>query len=411
MRYCNLAGGITRFTAEDGTVDYEAVIAEFRRQWGNFERGSKFLKERAEAQGEHDRAALEEQGWITDDAEGAARYDAERASAEQGGINPYTGLPRVADEHGEIFFARALVDGKETAVAEGYPLSMRDARDPEKVLKVLSPLVGKSAAQLGELKLTRINAKSMEHTLNSEYARWQKNDLSKKGKRLWRGRVGGLSVLDDLIATSPLGDAEAPKHYNYDWKKDAKFYRSETRFAIKTEQGYEVYPCQLLVAELKNGERYVYDLVEIKEPTLSASIRRNAVTVGRAERDLPTGESVASPHIVPNSGAPRQGGDNGKRYSVGDGGSGAQPPSFGRVQYVRHTRVPDDADGRGERSVGGLAASAELMRTGAVPLTTRGTRFVALPLSEIHHLAGALGRGRAAPSPTNSQSPRPSTGT
>lgn len=78
------------------------------------------------------------------------------------------------------------------------------------------------------------------------------------------------------------------------------------------------------------------------------------------------------------------------RYATGGGGAGAQ----GRVQYVRHTRVPDDAQGRGERSVGGVAASAELMRTGAVPLTTRGTRYVALPLSEIHHLAGALGVGK-----------------
>ncbi|MBR4259037.1 MAG: hypothetical protein IKQ17_08400 [Kiritimatiellae bacterium] len=203
------------------------------------------------------------------------------------------------------FAARRLIDGRETAVSEGYPLSIREARDPDKVLKVLSPLVGKSAAQIGEMKLTRINAESMEHTLNSKEARHDLKDSSRKGKRLWRGRIGGLSVLDDIIATSPLGNAEKPNHFNRDWKKDAKFYRAETRFAVETEQGYEIYPCKLLVAELKNGERFVYDLVEVKEPTLSAS-------AGKANLALPqgrTGESASSSRIVPNSGAGAQGGE------------------------------------------------------------------------------------------------------
>ena len=98
---------------------------------------------------------------------------------------------------------------------------------------------------------------------------------------------------------------EFAKHHNKDWKKGAKFYRADTRFAIEVKNGYEIYPCQLIVAELKNGERYVYDLVEIKKPTLSASAG-NAnlnMTLGSTR----TGESVASDKSIPQNAANSQG--------------------------------------------------------------------------------------------------------
>jgi len=82
-----------------------------------------------------------------------------------------------------------------------------------------------------------------------------------------------------------------------DWKKGAKFYRADTRFAVETEQGYEIYPCRLLVAELKNGERFVYDLVDVKEPTLSASAgsANLALPQGRTEESASsTGSSIAN---------------------------------------------------------------------------------------------------------------------
>ncbi|MBR2981664.1 MAG: hypothetical protein IKC80_00385 [Kiritimatiellae bacterium] len=214
------------------------------------------------------------------------------------------GAENAAAEMGEVPFARALIGGRETAVSTGYPLSIRDARNPEKVLELLSPIVGKSAAQLGEMKLTRIDTASIEHLLNSKAARWDKEGISRDAKRLWRGRVGGLSVLDDIIATSNLGVEEFAKHHNKDWKKGAKFYRANTRFAIEVKNGYEIYPCQLIVAEMKNGERYVYDLVEIKKPTLSASAG-NAnlnMTLGSTR----TGESVASSGSISQIGVSAQ---------------------------------------------------------------------------------------------------------
>ena len=64
------------------------------------------------------------------------------------------------------------------------------------------------------------------------------------------------------------------------------------------------------------------------------------------------------------------------------------------AEYVRLTRVADDA-GAGERTPGAMAASAELSRTKATPLTTKGTRYVALPVSEMAALARYLKIGHA----------------
>ena len=80
--------GITRFTREDGTVDFEAVIDEFKRQWTNYERGEEVLKERNEWQEERDRAYVEEMERAEQAAydemsaeEAAARAEMEAADA------------------------------------------------------------------------------------------------------------------------------------------------------------------------------------------------------------------------------------------------------------------------------------------------------------------------------------------
>jgi len=70
--------GITRFTREDGTVDYEAAIAEFQRQWTNYERGNDFLKERGEYEEEAARQYVEEM----ERAEATER-EAERAAMDE----------------------------------------------------------------------------------------------------------------------------------------------------------------------------------------------------------------------------------------------------------------------------------------------------------------------------------------
>lgn len=198
----------------------------------------------------------EEDAWVR--ASEARRVEAERMGEQDD-------LSDMPD------FSRAMIGGAETAITEGYPLSIREARDPNKVLPKLSGIVGRSAAQIGELKLTRITEESLDHLLDSPSSRYQKNSNSKAGKKLWRGTVAGMTVVDDIVATSSLGQQGLPKHLNREWKKKAKFYTADTRFAVELENGkYEVYPCKLIVSEI-NGERIVYDLTEIGEPTLTAS--------------------------------------------------------------------------------------------------------------------------------------------
>ena len=93
----------------------------------------------------------------------------------------------------------------------------------------------------------------------------------------------------------------------------------------------------------------------------------------------------SSPQSIPNSGTGAQGG---LLFSRGDD---AAP----EAEYVRLTRVADDA-GAGERTPGALAASRELSRQGEIPLTTKGTRYVSLPLSEMNALSRYL-TGHALP--------------
>ena len=59
-------------TAEDGTVDFDGVIAEFRRQWRNYERGERGLKERREAELEAMRKTVDALKKRADDADAKA---------------------------------------------------------------------------------------------------------------------------------------------------------------------------------------------------------------------------------------------------------------------------------------------------------------------------------------------------
>ena len=220
----------------------------------------------------------------------------------------------LGEASGKERFSVEIVDGKETAVANGYPLPIRDARNPEKVLQILSRLVGRSAAQIGEVKLSRIAYKTIKHLVNSEHARSDRTENGREAKKLWRGTVAGMSVVDDMVTTSQLGTAENAHHLNEDWKNTAKFYRAETRFAVETESGkYEVYPCELVVAEMRNGERIVYDITEIGTPTLSAAASQKGSTVGVPQRGATAHGGVgATPNSISQSGGGTQEGKMGK---------------------------------------------------------------------------------------------------
>ena len=316
----------------------------------------------------------------------------ESMTPEERAATPPWATEDVPEDRQIIRFSRAMIGGKETAVAEGYPLSIREARDPEKVLGVLSPLVGKSAAQIGEMKLTRINAKSIEHMINTEHARADIKRSGKSAKKLWRGTVAGMSVTDDIVATSTLGTKEQPKHLNAEWKKGATFYRAKTRFAVETEEGrYEIYPCELIVAE-KNGERIVYDITEIGATTLSAAASQKGSTVGSQLKD----------------GATAHGGVGATPQSISQQGGGAQGEIRPSIKK-RRDEVYDDvlravraggqrvAAGRSERTEAGFDAGAALWmeREGQMGKSQDGSMTISL--SESVRMIRALSASKHLP--------------
>ena len=178
------------------------------------------------------------------------------------------------------------------AVAETEPLTTREAQDETKVREVLMPIVGQEFSQLGEVKLVKIDGNFPEYFWNSNTSQ----NLRRVDK-LWRAKVSAVPILGDILKTTPLGPQEAAEHLkNHPSFKDrAVFYRCSTEFGIKRHDGVAVYPCDLLVMEMTdNGQRYVYDIVRMKKPTLTAMADLSSETLSQLyERHL-TGESATS---------------------------------------------------------------------------------------------------------------------
>ncbi len=132
---------------------------------------------------------------------------------------------------------------------------------------------------------------------------------------MWRAKVSAAPVLGEMLQTTPLGPAEAAQHINANFKDRATFYRCPSEFGIKRWDGIAVYPCDLLILEMKDsGTRYIYDLVRMKKPTLTAKASLGSDLVQRlyGPTNL-TGESAASNSAetsatLPSSPAPGQGG-------------------------------------------------------------------------------------------------------
>ena len=192
----------------------------------------------------------------------------------------------------DIRYSIVSLAGRDVAVAESEPLTTREAQDETKVREVLMPIVGQEFQQLGEAKLVKIDGNFPEYFWNSNTSQ----NLRRVDK-LWRAKVSAVPILGDILKTTPLGPQEAAEHLkNHPSFKDrAVFYRCSTEFGIKRHDGVAVYPCDLLVMEMTdNGQRYVYDIVRMKKPTLTAMADLSAETLSQLyERHL-TGESATS---------------------------------------------------------------------------------------------------------------------
>ncbi|MCR5753045.1 MAG: hypothetical protein K6G91_13920, partial [Kiritimatiellae bacterium] len=207
---------------------------------------------------------------------------------------------------GRMRYSIVSLGGRDVAVAETEPLTTREAQDEEKVREVLLPIVGQEFEQKGETKLVKIDGNFPDYFWNSNTSQ----NLRRLDK-LWRAKVSAMPILSDILKTTPLGPAEAAKHLKKDpsFKDRAVFYRCSTEFGIKRHDGVAVYPCDLLVMEMAdNGRRYVYDIVRMKKPTLTAMADLSSEALSQLyERHL-TGESASTvpegtPQIVANPAA------------------------------------------------------------------------------------------------------------
>jgi len=212
----------------------------------------------------------------------------------------------------------ANVGGREIGVVEAEPLTTREAKDRAKVREVLSEVVGKEFEQRGEMKLVKVDGAFPDYFWNSN-----SSQSLRRVDKLWRAKVSAVPILGDILRTTPLGPAEAARHISKSFKERATFYRCQTRFGIKRQDGIAVYPCDLLVMEMKDsGKRYVYDIVRMMKPSLTAKGDLSKEVVSQLyERHL-TGERLSTPRIVPN------------RADGRNGGGGELRPSRRRGEYM-----------------------------------------------------------------------------
>ena len=194
----------------------------------------------------------------------------------------------------------AAIGGHDIAIAETEPLTTNEAQNESKVRAILNSIVGHEYAQLGEDRLVKVGAKFPDEFWGSNTSQ----KLRDKVDKLWRAKVSSVPILKDIIATTKLGPKEAAEHLNAKFKERADFYRCSTEFGIKRWDGVAVYKCDLLILEMRDtGLRYVYDIVKISKPTLTAKSSLDGDLVQRlyGQANL-TGES-ATPHSISNPAA------------------------------------------------------------------------------------------------------------
>ncbi|MBR4617070.1 MAG: hypothetical protein IKO55_15790, partial [Kiritimatiellae bacterium] len=206
-----------------------------------------------------------------------------------------------------VKFAVGRVDGKDMAVIVHEPMRKADMKNEKKVKDYLvENLVGREYRQAGEEKLVKVAPALAKEYWGGSYS----SKIRDRFEKLWQAKVGAASVMEDIVGTTPLGGAEAPKSTGkrQSFKKGATFYRCKTTFgALTTDDKVAKYPCELVLLELANGKRFVYDIVNIRNPTLAHdSPKGEALEALKAQTSA---RSRTTDDIIAQTGAGAQGGE------------------------------------------------------------------------------------------------------
>ena len=172
-------------------------------------------------------------------------------------------------------------------MAESEPLTTKESKDEKKVREAVSGVIGASYAQVGEVKRVEVDSKFADEFWGSNYSQ----TIQRKQDKIWRAKVSAVPILVEIVGTTPLGPKEAAKHLNRKFKTQATFYRCQSEFGIKRWDGIAIYPSELLLVEI-NGTRYVYDILKIQRPTLTAKDDLEEGSLQRLYGMTHTGESV-----------------------------------------------------------------------------------------------------------------------
>ena len=285
---------------------------------------------------------------------------------------------------GQKRFALVGIGGRRVAVAESEPLTTKESKDEKKVREVVSGVIGASYPQMGEVKRVEVDGKFADEFWGSNYSQ----TIRRKQDKIWRAKVSAVPILGEIVGTTPLGPKEAAKHLNRKFKTQATFYRCQSEFGIKRWDGIAIYPSELLLVEI-NGTRYVYDILKIQKPTLTAKDDLEEGSLQRLYGMTHTGESVGESL---SQGETAVNGE--KRLAKGDadelpGRRGTEAILIGGRRRVTRAGAGTEAGENeqrtaeyAERSDAGLTAGAELETTRwRDPHSPSATRYEGMALS------------------------------
>lgn len=285
---------------------------------------------------------------------------------------------------GQKRFALVGIGGRRVAVAESEPLTTKESKDEKKVREVVSGVIGASYPQMGEVKRVEVDGKFADEFWGSNYSQ----TIRRKHDKIWRAKVSAVPILGEIVGTTPLGPKEAAKHLNRKFKTQATFYRCQSEFGIKRWDGIAIYPSELLLVEI-NGTRYIYDILKIQKPTLTAKDDLEEGSLQRLYGMTHTGESVGESL---SQGETAVNGE--KRLAKGDadelpGRRGTEAILIGGRRRVTRAGAGTEAGENGqrtaeyaERSDAGLTAGAELETTRwRDPHSPSATRYEGMALS------------------------------
>lgn len=178
------------------------------------------------------------------------------------------GSNQTKNNRSDTAFSLKMVGGKNVVWIEGSGLSNKQLNNHQAVAKYIAQHIGEVYTIIESGQKVYIGEDLPNEYLHSKYTTY----LRSVNPTAVRGKNRAVDGLGELIETATNRRWEKTKHTQ---NKDAKFgiYRYDNSFAfpIKDNQGniskVRAFDVELLIRNASDGNKYLYDIVEIKENT------------------------------------------------------------------------------------------------------------------------------------------------